>query len=226
MVGDSVPIEGMSMRQRLRDQGVSLIETMIATLIALVGVFALGGVVFQATVTNKDQGTERTRAVVYAQDKMEKLLSLGVAGAVNTSVPTYLTCTQASSSQPAVCNSTGIKDSGWTTGLLAGGPISATAVTTAPVALTCPTVPTASQGYVDFLDANGLQLPPGGGVCSSVTGPSIAYVREWSITDLTPFSGGPAMKKITVAVYSNLGVTSTGAGKPIVVITGTLSNPN
>ena len=34
------------------------------------------------------------------------------------------------------------------------------------------------------------------------------------------------MKQITVAVYSNLGVGSTGNGKPIVVITSVRSNPN
>jgi Tfp pilus assembly protein PilE len=203
------------MKPRESDRGVTLVETMIATLIALVGVFSLGSVVFQATVTNKNQGTETTRAVVYAQDKIEKLLSLD-----------FTNCTQAASSQPSSCNSTNIADSGWTQGLLAGGPISATAYTTTPVAPACPSVPSASQGYVDFLDANGLQLPSGGGACSSVTGAGIAYVREWSITDLTAFSGGPAMKRITVAVYSNLGVGSTGSGKPIVVITSVRSNPN
>jgi len=203
------------MKQREQDHGVTLVETMIATLIAVVGVFSLGSVVFQATVTNKNQGTEMTRAVVYAQDKMEKLLSLD-----------FTNCTQAASSQPSSCNTTNITDSGSTQGLLAGGPISATDVTASPVALTCPTVPSASQGYVDFLDANGLQLPSGGGACSSVTGTGISYVREWSITDLTPFSGGPTMKRITVAVYSNLGVSSTGSGKPIVVITSVRSNSN
>ena len=203
------------MKPRAPDHGVTLVETMIATLIALIGVFSLGSVVFQATVTNKNQGTETTRAVIYAQDKLEKLLSLD-----------FTNCTQAASSQPSICNTTSITDSGWTKGLLAGGPISATAVTATPVALACPTVPSASQGYVDFLDANGLQLPSGGGACSSVTGSAISYVREWSIADLTSFSGGPTMKQITVAVYSNLGVGSTGNGKPIVVITSVRSNPN
>ena len=34
------------------------------------------------------------------------------------------------------------------------------------------------------------------------------------------------MKRITVAVYSNLGVSSTGSAKPIVVITSVHSNSN
>lgn len=203
------------MSQRSTDDGISLLETMVATLIALVGVFSLGAVVFQATVTNKNQGTEMTRAIIYAQDKMEKLLSLD-----------FSSCTQAASSQPASCNTTNITDSGWTQGLLAGGPISSTSLTTSPIALNCPTVPSSSQGYVDFLDANGLQLPAGGGACSSLTGIGISYIREWTITDLTAFSGGPVMKQVTVAVYSVLGLSSNPNGKPIVVITSIHSNPN
>ena len=196
-----------------QDNGITLIETMIATVIALVGVFGLGSLVFQASVTNKNQGTEMTRSVIYAQDKMEKLLSLD-----------FTNCTLTAGSQPATCNTTNITGSGWTQGLLAGGPIDATAITTTPVASTCPAVPSSSQGYLDFLDVNGIQLPSGGGACSAVTGTGIAYVREWTITDLTAFSAGPPMKKITVAVYSLLGLSI--PSKPIVVITSIRSNPN
>jgi hypothetical protein len=205
----------MRASRQLSDHGISLIETMIAVFIALIGVFSLGAVVFEATVTNKNQGTEMTRAVIYAQDKIEKLLSLD-----------FSACTQAATSQPATCNTTNITDSGWTQGLLAGGPISSTSLTTSPVASDCPTVPSASQGYIDFLDANGQQLPTGGGTCSSVTGSGISYIREWTVTDVTAFSGGPAMKQITVAVYSVLGLNSNPNGKPIVVITSVRSNPN
>jgi hypothetical protein len=195
--------------------GATLIETMVAVLVALIGVFPLGGVIFHATVVNKNQGAETTRATIYAQDKIEKLLSLDFAA-----------CAQAAGAQPSTCNTTNISSSGWTQGLLAGGPISSSSTTTAPVALVCPDVPSSSQGYVDFLDANGRQLPSGGaGSCSSVTGSSIAYVREWSVADLTAFAGGPAMKQITVAVYSALAL-GTGSRKPIVVLTSVRSNPN
>ena len=68
---------GKSMRARDLQHGVSLIETLIAVLIAVVGVFSVGGLIFQGTVTNKNQGTEVTRATIYAQDKIEKLLSFG-----------------------------------------------------------------------------------------------------------------------------------------------------
>ena len=87
-----------------KDRGVTLIETMIAVLVAMIGVFGIGSLIFQATVTNKNQGTEVTRATIYAQDKMEKLLSFGAAsGAAN-----FATCTQAVSLQPVTCNSSGI----------------------------------------------------------------------------------------------------------------------
>jgi hypothetical protein len=204
-----------------KNRGVSLIETMIAVLVAMIAIVSLGNVVFQATATNKNQGTETTRAVVYAQDKIEKLLSIGATAAGWTA------CTQSASTQYAQtgqpCNMTGVSDSGWTVGLLQGGPISSSAITTTPVAPDCPGVPTVDKGYVDFLNANGLQI---GGTCSSITGTQIAYIREWSIVDVTTgFTGGAAMKRITVAVYSNLGV-NTGGGKPIVVLTSALSNPN
>jgi hypothetical protein len=194
---------------------------MVAVAIALVGVFGLADVIFQASATNKNQGTELTRATIYAQDKLEKLLSLD-----------FTSCTQLASSQPSSCNTTNITNSSWTQGLLAGGPISSSQTTGAPVALTCPNASGSSIGYMDFLDANGNQLPQSGsppvttpGACSTVAGTAICYIREWTITDLTPPSGGPSLKQITVAVYSQNGVNAAG-GKPIVVVTSILSNPS
>lgn len=198
------------MQAAIDDRGMTLIETAIAVLVALVGVFALGGVILQTTATSKNQGAEVTRATVYAQDKMENLLSLDLSA-----------CTQSASLQPSACNTTGITDSNWTTGLLAGGPITSTQVTGPPAALACPEASGSSVGYVDFLDSKGKQMP---GACSAITGP-VGYVREWSIADLTPPAGGPALKQITVAVYSQLAV-ETGGGKPIVVVSSVLSNPN
>jgi len=209
------------MKLAICDRGVTLIETMVAVAVALVGVFGLGGVIFQASATNKNQGTELTRATIYAQDKLEKLLSLD-----------FTSCTQSGASQPSSCNTTNITDSSWTQGLLAGGPISSSQTTGPPTALRCPDASGSAIGYMDFLDANGIQLPESGsppvstpGACSTVTGTSISYIREWTIADLTSPSGGPALKQITVAVYSQNGVNADG-GKPIVVVTSVLSNPN
>jgi Tfp pilus assembly protein PilV len=205
--------------KRLRDaRGVTLVETMIAVLIALIGVFGLGSLVFQATATNKNQGTETTRATIYAQDKIEKLLSIGTLSSVSTT--NFTSCTATASSQPAGCNTTGITDSGWTQGLLAGGQLG-------PLQTTCPTSG-ASVGYIDYLDANGGQVT---GTCSSIEAAVPAYIRQWEVVDLTSsttppaFTGLPVAKRITVAVYSQVAVNAAG-GKPVVVLTSLLSNPN
>jgi len=188
------------------ESGVTLIETMIAVLIAVVGVFSVGGLIFQGTVTNKNQGTEVTRATIYAQDKMEKLLSLN-----------FSSCAQAASLQPAGCNTTDVSATGWKQGLLAGGTIGP------PVQATCPTSG-ASVGYVDFLDSNGLQLPGGAAAtdCSAITSSNISYVRMWQITDVAS-TGGPALKQISVAVYSQSAVNA-GSGKPVIALSSLLSN--
>jgi len=197
------------------ERGVTLVETMIAVLIAMIGVFSLGSIVFQATATNKNQGTETTRAVIYAQDKMEKLLSLGSLKIPTLSAPNFSDCIL-TPGMPSYCNTTNISDTGWTTGLLAGGDITT-------FQSSCPSS-APWVGYVDFLDASGMQLPSGGpAACSTVPLINIAYVRQWKITDIS--TAHPALKQITVAVYSQLGVNTAG-GKPIVVITSVLEDPN
>lgn len=195
-----------------RDQGVTLIETMIAVLIALLGCFSLGSLVFMASATSKNQGTETTRAVIYAQDKIEgllKLASIPVAGG-----PDYAACTGIPSTQPAVCNTTGVTSvTGWTYGLVAGG-------STSPLQLTCPSSGS-NVGYMDFLDSTGAQFD--GCVVGGTTVP--AYIRQWQIGDANTFGPTPALKQITVAVYS-LSAVNTNGGKPVVVLTTEVSNPN
>jgi len=200
------------------DCGVTLVETMIAVLVAMIGVFSLGAVIFQATATSKNQGTETTRAVIYAQDKMEKQLSIGRLTISGVSGSDFASCTLDASSQPANCNTTNITDSGWTQGLRGGGSIS-------PIQKTCPSSGSPNVGYMDFLDVNGQQLPSGGGACSSITPAAITYIRQWQITDMPPLSGRTAGKQITVAVYSQAGVNTAG-GKPIVILTSVVTNPN
>jgi hypothetical protein len=183
---------------------------MIAVLVALIGVFGIGSLIFQATVTNKNQGTEVTRATIYAQDKIEKLLSLS-----------YSTCNQGVSTNPIACDTAysagppalGLTGTGWNTGLVAGGII-------APMQKTCPTSGSA-VGYVDFLDINGSLLPSPSGSCSDLT-TSFAYVRMWSISDVT--TDGPYQKQITVAVWSQAAIGQTGQSKPVVVLTSYLSH--
>src|SRR5579862_3244235 len=181
------------------ERGVSLIETMMAVCIALFSVFGMGGLIAQVAAT-KNQGTETTQATIFAQDKIENLLSLN-----------FINCNVPAASQPQSCNTTGISDASWTQGLLAGG-------ATAPEQGACPTMGL-TVGYIDFLDHSG--VPITGASCAALATTSIAYVRQWQITDL-PSTGQP-MKQITVVVYS-LNATSKLGGTPIVVLTSVISN--
>lgn len=185
-----------------QDRGFTLVETMVAVFVALIGVFSLGNVIFQATVFDKNQGSENARATIYAQDKIEDLLALDFAN-----------CNKSSGLQPVSCNTTGINASGWMQGLLAGGAVS-------PLQLDCP-AGGATVGYVDNLDLNGLSIS--GSDCSAVSSSSVAYVRQWQIQDVP--SSGPALKQITVAVYSTRAVTSLGA-RPIAILTSVISDPS
>jgi Tfp pilus assembly protein PilV len=182
---------------RKSEQGVSIVEAMIAVLISMFVMTALGGVVFQATVQNKNQGVELSRASVYAQDKIETLMNMD-----------WYDCTQ--STPLTGCNTTGITGTGWNTGLLAGG--------TLDRAADCPTSG-ASVGYIDYLDANGNQYT---GADCSVVG-TYAYQRQWEITDLiTTAAGTPGLKRIDVRVWSHNAV-NTGATKPSAMLTTYLS---
>ncbi len=135
------------------DRGVTLVETVMAMLIAMIAVAGLGGAIFTALVQNKNQGAEITVATTLARDKMEQLVGLGFTDTTT--------------------NVTGITDLGWNKGLSAGGTL--TQVTA------CPTSGPA-VAYVDFLDASGTQIPaPPGGPCAAVA--NFSYVRQWTITN-------------------------------------------
>ena len=59
-----------------RESGVTLIETMIATVILLVGVIALMRLMAVAIGQNLSQGDVQTRVSEYCEDKMEQLMAL------------------------------------------------------------------------------------------------------------------------------------------------------
>jgi len=200
------------------DHGVTLLETMLAVLVALVGAFSIGSVIFVATATTKNGGTETTRATIYAQDKMEKLLSLAAVPVSGVTTAGFSNCTQPASTQFSSypdCNTTGINASGWVTGLLAGGAIS-------PLQSSCPTG--SSLGYTDFLDASGNQLV--GASCAAATANGYAYIRMWQVQDANTFGSTPALKQLTVAVYSLAAVGTATVPKPIVIVTSFVSDPD
>ena len=72
---------------RTSEQGATLVETVIALLILMVGVLGVMGVFFFAIMQNWNQGDRSTRTTEYAQDKMEQLLALNFTdGSSNTTV--------------------------------------------------------------------------------------------------------------------------------------------
>jgi len=207
---------------RSQERGVTLLETLLATAVATVAVFAICSTVFVATTNTKNQGTETTRAAIYAQDKMEKLLSLASVQ-VPTTTASFGNCTQSSATQQSnfpACNVTGITDVGWATGLLAGGSFS-------PVQIGCPSAGSSNIGYMDFLDQNGNQLSDNGSAsCSAaLTNQTVGYIRQWQIVDQNTFGTPPGLKQITVAVYSMLGV-NTNNTRPVAVLTSYVSDPD
>lgn len=219
---DAVKVAGRSVLCA-DDRGVTLLETMLALAVAVVGAFGIGSVIYIASATTKNQGTETTRATIYAQDKMEKLLSLASVPVSGVTTASFSNCTQPTATQQTSypdCNATGINAAGWVTGLLAGGAIS-------PLQDSCPSSGT-SVGYMDFLDASGNQLTATS--CSAATASGFSYVRMWQISSSNPFGSTPALKQITVAVYSlaAINTTSTGVGNQtaLVVLTSYVSDPD
>lgn len=199
---------------RADERGLTLIETMLAVTVAVVGAFGICSVIYVATATTKNQGTETTRATIYAQDKMEKLLSLASIPVAGVTTASFTNCTQAASTQQTSypdCNATGIS---------AGG-------ATSPLQSSCPSSG-ASVGYVDFIDASGNQLTGTG--CSAATTNGFSYVRMWQISDSNLFGTTPALKQITVAVYSLAVINTTRGGSPssspLIVLTSYVSDPD
>ncbi len=190
------------------ERGVSLVETMMAVLIATFVITSLGGVVFKATATNKNQGVEMSRVTVYAQDKIETLTNLDwYACTEGTPVPPSTTPPGA---PDAACNTTGITGSGWNRGALAGG--------TLAYAVGCPTSG-AMIGYVDFLDAAGNQYT--GADCSAVG--TYAYQRQWQVTDVISTADyTPGLKRVDVIVWSRAAV-NTGSAAPSAMLSTYLS---
>jgi len=113
------------------ESGVTILETMIASVILLIGIVGVTGLLTVAVVQNQDQGADLTRTTMYAQDKMDQLMALSFNnGSANTTV------------YPST--PTGGQGLG---GIMAGN---------ATVGGTNPASP--QTGYVDYLDASGKPL--------------------------------------------------------------------
>jgi hypothetical protein len=148
------------MMSKPNDRGVSLIETMIAVLVAFITMSSLGAVIFSAMVTNKNQGTEVTRMTALAREKIEQLTRLSYS---NTTTNTTL-----------------ITDTGWNVGLTSNLYSDLTQLSA------CPVSGDPNVGYVDFLDNNAQPLA---GACSAAIAAGYGYERRWKIADVSGVTG-------------------------------------
>jgi hypothetical protein len=171
------------------DRGVSLVETMIAVLVAFITMSSLGAVIFSAMVANKNQGTEMTRMTALAREKIEQLTRLPYS---NTTTNTTL-----------------ITDTGWDVGLTSNA---GTDLTLLPLSDPCPMPGNPNVGYVDYLDNDGQALA---GDCATATASGVGYERRWKIVDVAGVTG---LKQVTVVVYSANAVSAGGA-IPMVSVT-------
>ena len=148
------------MRIRGNERGVTLVETMMAILVAFIAMGSVGVVVFSAMVANKNQGTEITRMTSMGQEKIEELNRL-----------TYTDSTT---------NTTLISDTNWNVGLTPNSSTDLNYISGCPSA-------TADIGYVDYLDANGLALS--GATCAAAIAGGYSYERRWQMTLVSGVTG-------------------------------------
>ncbi len=64
---------------RSDESGITLVETLIATLILLFGLLAMAHLMSFGTIASKTLGRDATKSTAYAHDKMEELIGLDFA---------------------------------------------------------------------------------------------------------------------------------------------------
>jgi len=165
-------------RRAKGEEGVSLLEVLIAAMIFLVGATGHLGTITMATLMNASHGAQGTRATEYAVAKMEQLMALPFS---NITYDTRYLPTVTS-------NGSGL-----------GGPTASTTYPTGGnLSLVNGLCPTANVLYCDYI----VQATSGDTVSPSSSG--AAYIRQWQIVvDSTGY-----VKTITVKVTSLSGLTS------------------
>jgi Tfp pilus assembly protein PilV len=165
-----------------REQGSTLVETLIAAAILLIVTMGLLSLFSIAAIKNANQGDDATRTVEYANDKMEQLMALEYdryGNDTDSDTRTWPTCITGNTSSTNVVASCG------GTGLAAGGNA---------------TIGYAVTGYSDYIFAASGTSNSG---IVSINSTGADYTRQWMIQD-TDLSNG--VKTITVLVYSNHGL--------------------
>lgn len=117
---------------RSSESGLTLIETMVAAVVLLVGVVAMMGMFGVAVSQNQDQGRLAVQTATYCQNKLQDLESLHFLDS-STNTSTW---------PPATTGGTGL------CGAMAPGATCGGIDPAAPV-----------TGFVDYLDADGNQVP-------------------------------------------------------------------
>jgi hypothetical protein len=180
---------------------MTLIETMIALAILFTITVGLMAMATVAIMTTENQGHLGARTAEYAQDKMEQLLSLAYTDG-DLKPPPDASDTASAACFPKICDTGG-------TGLAAGGSLDFNA----PV-----------DGYVDYLDRDG--LPLGGGVAPP---DGWFYMRVWQVEEFTPPPAAATSvnyKQITVSCRTAFVVGSGDVGKsPVATLTTFKSGP-
>jgi Tfp pilus assembly protein PilV len=138
-------------RTRLGEQGFSLLETLIASLVFLVGATGILGLITTAALMNASHGAQGTRATEYASAKMEQLMALQFGDIVSDT----------RAMQTANSGGTGLGGSTASTTYPSGGNL---------VAGTC-----ANTSYCDYI----IQGTSSDSVATSSSG--AAYMRQWQI---------------------------------------------
>lgn len=169
-------------------RGVTLVETMVASLILIVVAVGILPVFTVGVRATNQEGNVAARSTEYAQDKMEQLLSLN---AINVSSDGFNDGTTDTTVFPAVTDgSTGCTGTGSNICGVGGTMAPNSSIGSIP-----PAAPV--KWFVDYLDGNGNLL-------SSSTG--AYYTRQWKVT--TDSTG--TVKTITVTATPLLVAASNG----------------
>lgn len=150
-------------------RGFTLIETLIAMTILLIGLVAVMDVFTVSISQNTNQGEFAMRNTQYAQDKMEQLLALHFLDST-TDTTVY---------PPGATGGTGLG-----AGLTAGGMVGSTCAEYSSTNVCMNPAPPV-DGYADYLDASGNLLPNSN---------NWFYKRQWSIA----LDSSATLKTITV----------------------------
>lgn len=162
------------------ERGFSIIESLVACIIMIVGVSGLMALFAIAAAKNAGQGNQATRCTEYAQDKMEQLLALNFSDTNSQMVGSNTICPTCTGYNSAY-------------GFGLGG----TTVSSTPYGLAPATTSTAVVGYSDFVNssdptnADGIS---GSLTCTGCTS-NAQFMRTWQIVNTTATT-----KTITVYV--------------------------